>query len=237
MSVRIEWVCPECGANGETISEGKVDGHRLCTRCGAPVVERVFETGDFKKFASEFRVLPGSDTARIPVKCPKCGKRCTSQRMDLLSGKLHCPCGQVLGPMDFDPEAGESKPDAAHEAPKPATESDPPLYKDSDAAFDRALNVFDRMWRKAHGPSIFSEAEQTINGPRAEDYGDANESFARIAALWSAYLNTPVSSADVAMMMSLLKMVRLKYSKFAHHDSFVDLLGYVGLAHKVSGEK
>lgn len=73
--------------------------------------------------------------------------------------------------------------------------------------------------------------------PPAEDYGDADESFDRIAALWSAYLNTPVSSADVAMMMSLLKTVRLKYSKSAHHDSFVDLLGYVGLAHKVSGEK
>ena len=85
--------------------------------------------------------------------------------------------------------------------------------------------------------SIFQEAEAIINGPRAEDYGDARKSFRRISNLWSNYLDTPVSPADVAMMMALLKLVRLRHSCFQHHDSFVDMLGYVGLAHKVSGER
>lgn len=83
--------------------------------------------------------------------------------------------------------------------------------------------------------SIFAEAEAIINGPRARDYGDAERSFKQIARLWRAYLGVPVSSMDVAMLMALLKMVRLKHSCFLHHDSFVDMLGYVGLAHKVAG--
>lgn len=86
-------------------------------------------------------------------------------------------------------------------------------------------------------PSLFREAEAIINGPRAEDYGDARKSFSRISDLWSDYLDAPVSPADVAMMMVILKLVRLKYSDFKHHDSFVDMLGYIGLAHKVSGER
>lgn len=85
--------------------------------------------------------------------------------------------------------------------------------------------------------SLFREAENIINGDRRRDYGDAKEFFERIATLWTAYLDFPVSPADVAAMMALLKLVRLKYSGFTHHDSFVDMLGYVGLAHKVAGEK
>ena len=85
--------------------------------------------------------------------------------------------------------------------------------------------------------SIFAEAEAIINGERREDYGDAVLSFKQISDLWSAYLQRIITPADVAAMMALLKLVRLKYSGFTHHDSFVDMLGYVGLAHKVSGEK
>lgn len=85
--------------------------------------------------------------------------------------------------------------------------------------------------------SIFMEAENIINGPRAEDYGDAVFSFQRIADLWGAYLHRVLTPEDVAMMMALLKLVRLKYSGFRHHDSFVDMLGYVGLAHKVAGSE
>ena len=55
--------------------------------------------------------------------------------------------------------------------------------------------------------------------------------------MWEAYLGVDICSEDVAAMMALLKLVRLKYSGFTHHDSFVDMLGYVGLAHKVAGEK
>lgn len=264
MSTKIEWLCPKCGAKGETISEGDISEPISCTRCGNAVDITERKTGDFNKFASEFRVLPSSDCAKVPVKCPQCGERCAPYRMDLLSGALHCVCGHVLGPLDFDPEAEESRPNADSEVSKSTglelycsrCESYFEVSKDYIGETDSSCPECGRPYCVVHSveksraeaskpdaaskpsaDSIFAEAEQTINGPRAKDYGDASESFDRIAALWSAYLNTPVSSADVAMVMSLLKMVRLKHSGFAHHDSFVDLLGYVGLAHKVSGKK
>ena len=78
--------------------------------------------------------------------------------------------------------------------------------------------------------SLLAEASELIHGDRAKDYGDAKESFAHIAALWSAYTKTTISPQDVAMMMSLLKMSRAKHSGFTHRDSFVDMAGYVALA-------
>lgn len=81
---------------------------------------------------------------------------------------------------------------------------------------------------------ILAEASELIHGDRAKDYGDAKESFAHIAALWSAYTKTTISPQDVAMMMSLLKMSRAKHSGFTHRDSFVDMAGYVALASDIS---
>lgn len=77
--------------------------------------------------------------------------------------------------------------------------------------------------------TVFSEAADLIHGQRAQDYGKAANSFNRIAKLWSAYLDHPVSAKDVAVMMALLKFSRLKGSRFEHHDSLVDALGYIGL--------
>lgn len=81
---------------------------------------------------------------------------------------------------------------------------------------------------------ILAEASELIHGDRAKDYGDAKESFAHIAALWSAYTKTTISPQDVAMMMSLLKMSRAKHSGFTHRDSFVDMAGYAALASDIS---
>lgn len=81
---------------------------------------------------------------------------------------------------------------------------------------------------------ILAEASELIHGDRAKDYGDAKESFAHIAALWSSYTKTTISPQDVAMMMSLLKMSRAKHSGFTHRDSFVDMAGYVALASDIS---
>lgn len=83
---------------------------------------------------------------------------------------------------------------------------------------------------------IFAEAASLIHGQRAKDYGDANKSFNQIALLWTSYLKHPVTKEDVAMMMALLKMVRYKNSDYTHHDSIVDMLGYIALADEIGGE-
>ena len=69
-------------------------------------------------------------------------------------------------------------------------------------------------------------AAKAVLKDRAREYGDGPEdSFSTIAGMWSAYLGRPVSSADVACMMALLKIARLKANPH-HADSWVDIAGY-----------
>lgn len=77
---------------------------------------------------------------------------------------------------------------------------------------------------------ILVEAEAIIHGERAESYGPAEDSFARIAALWSAYLDTKVDAYDVAMLMTLMKVSRAKND--VKRDTFVDICGYAALAER-----
>lgn len=83
---------------------------------------------------------------------------------------------------------------------------------------------------------ILRQAALIVTGPRQEDYGDASESFERIARLWSAYLNgCPIGKEDVAVMMMLLKVSRLLGSDFKHLDSWIDACGYLALGGELSG--
>lgn len=72
---------------------------------------------------------------------------------------------------------------------------------------------------------ILREAEENICGQREQDYGSPENNFQLIADLWSDYLGTKVSSIDVAMMMVLLKVARIKNGG-GSGDSFVDIAGY-----------
>jgi hypothetical protein len=76
--------------------------------------------------------------------------------------------------------------------------------------------------------SISEEAAAIVAGERQADYGDANESFARIAKLWSAYTGSTIEPWDVAQMMILLKVSRAKTSK--KRDTLVDIIGYAECA-------
>ena len=83
--------------------------------------------------------------------------------------------------------------------------------------------------------SITDEAKTIVAGDRASDYGDANESFARIAKLWSAYTGTTITPWDVAHMMMLLKVSRAKTSR--KRDTLVDIVGYAECASKLEDQK
>lgn len=75
---------------------------------------------------------------------------------------------------------------------------------------------------------ILEIAGELISGERGEEYGDAKESFQRIADLWSAYRGDKYDMEDVALMMILVKVSRLKHTK-KHPDSWVDIAGYAAL--------
>ena len=72
---------------------------------------------------------------------------------------------------------------------------------------------------------VLSRANQCVNGDRERDYGSPEDNFKVIANLWSVYKGVSFSSVDVAMMMSLLKIARIKNGG-GSGDSFVDLAGY-----------
>lgn len=81
---------------------------------------------------------------------------------------------------------------------------------------------------------ILAKANILITGDRAKQYGSAGENFNCIATMWTAYLGRHVSAYDVANMMALLKIARMRNG--VHQDSSVDGCGYLALAYELSNE-
>lgn len=69
------------------------------------------------------------------------------------------------------------------------------------------------------------EANRIVNGDRQENYGNPESNFEKIALFWKDYLGYGVTAADVACMMVLMKVARLR-NKIDHQDSWVDIAGY-----------
>lgn len=72
---------------------------------------------------------------------------------------------------------------------------------------------------------VLNQANQIINGDREKNYGTPEDNFTKIAAMWSAYLDAPVTAEDVAAMMILLKTARVSSGQ-AVSDNWVDIAGY-----------
>lgn len=77
--------------------------------------------------------------------------------------------------------------------------------------------------------NILLRAHEVINGERQDQYGQPEDCFSTIAALWSVWLGRTVTPQDVAVMMALLKIARMQHGA-GHEDSFVDGAGYLALA-------
>lgn len=77
------------------------------------------------------------------------------------------------------------------------------------------------------------KAKQCVCGQRENEYGSPEDNFLTIAKLWSAYKNVNFSAIDVAMMMALLKIARIRTGT-ATEDSFVDLAGYAACGAEIA---
>ena len=77
---------------------------------------------------------------------------------------------------------------------------------------------------------ILKEAARIISTDRADDYGPADESFKRIARLWTAYLDVAVSPMDVANMYILSKVQRTlhRQARATHGWTFADMRHWQG---------
>lgn len=88
--------------------------------------------------------------------------------------------------------------------------------------------------RLERGRAICEEALKTINGERQDQYGDPEDTFKKIADLWTAYLGIEVTPTMTADMMCLLKIAR-EFCGKGKRDNAVDLIGYAALGARMRG--
>ena len=79
-----------------------------------------------------------------------------------------------------------------------------------------------------------NEARATIQD-RGMDYCHPTDNMARTAALWSSYLEMPVTDYQVAMCMALVKVARSMES--AKTDTYVDAVAYMAIAGQLHTEE
>lgn len=77
-------------------------------------------------------------------------------------------------------------------------------------------------------------ADKRICGDRDEQYGKPEDNFENIAKLWSGYLEVDIGPEDVAIMMCLFKIARLKDSFYEDKDSWFDLIGYAACGGEIA---
>ena len=82
---------------------------------------------------------------------------------------------------------------------------------------------------------ILDTAKHCVTVDRANTHGDAEQNFGLISAFWTAYLNKNITSHDVAVMMTLFKLARMK-SNPAHVDSATDAAGYAAIGGEIGSE-
>lgn len=76
--------------------------------------------------------------------------------------------------------------------------------------------------------AILDDAEKCVCADRLFQYGPPEDSFAKLAKLWEAFLGLEsgeITAHDVAAMLALLKIARIA-NNAGHRDSWVDLAGY-----------
>lgn len=81
---------------------------------------------------------------------------------------------------------------------------------------------------------ILERAKQCVTGDREQDYGSPEDNFKVIAGLWSLYAGCEIKSKDVAAMLALMKIARIK-SGNAKADNWVDLAGYAACGGEIEG--
>ena len=70
---------------------------------------------------------------------------------------------------------------------------------------------------------------------RGLEYGHPTDNMARTAALWSSYLEVPISDYQVAMCLALVKVARSMET--AKVDTYVDAVAYMAIAGQLHTEE
>ena len=86
--------------------------------------------------------------------------------------------------------------------------------------------------------SVLDTAKQYVTKDREATHGNMEDNFEAIAMLWEQYFNCEwsFSPVDVAVMMALLKIARLKSNK-DNPDNYIDTCGYMACAGELALRK
>lgn len=80
---------------------------------------------------------------------------------------------------------------------------------------------------------ILDKAAECVLKDRQSTYDTPENSFQVIADYWNVYLQTCLKPHQVAVMMALVKIARLKTSP-QHEDNWIDLAGYAACGGEVA---
>ena len=83
---------------------------------------------------------------------------------------------------------------------------------------------------------ILEEAARIVTQDRNVTHGEPEETFGLIAAYWSAHLDIPVTETDVAALMTLFKLARLKANP-TNPENWVDGCGYLACGGEISAQQ
>lgn len=83
---------------------------------------------------------------------------------------------------------------------------------------------------------ILDTAKEYVTKDRAATHGDAERNFGLIATYWSAHLDTDITAADVAVMMTLFKLARAK-SNMWNPENWIDGCGYLACGGEIATEE
>jgi len=86
--------------------------------------------------------------------------------------------------------------------------------------------------------SVLDTAKQYVTEDREATHGDMEDNFDSIGMLWEQYFSYEwsFSPTDVAVMMALLKIARLKSNK-DNPDNYIDACGYMACAGELALKK
>ena len=83
---------------------------------------------------------------------------------------------------------------------------------------------------------ILEEAARIVTQDRNVTHGEPEETFGLIAAYWSAHLDHPVTATDVAVLMTLFKLARLKANP-SNPENWVDGCGYLACGGEIAAQQ
>jgi hypothetical protein len=80
---------------------------------------------------------------------------------------------------------------------------------------------------------ILDAARQAVMVDRAATHGSAERNFTLIGEFWSSYTGATITATDVAAMLALFKLARIKANP-AHMDSWSDGCGYLACGGEIA---